>query len=200
MDSEFKGIVLQSTSFQDYHRIVTLFSENAGTLKFFVNNANQTPAKYGFLRPLCKVELLLRPGKKDLYYFQEGQFIKNFIESPKKFDEIHIATQLCKTLLTSQYANKPSFQLYMLFEAYLTALPWMYTPEVLLRSFQLKILIYEGFLNLDDLNTTIPFSEDELALLHLLATAKTLTDLDFEILPKTLSLKIQALYDEVLLI
>jgi DNA repair protein RecO len=192
-----EGIILDSINFEDYHRIVTFYTPENGILKVFVKNASRFAAKFSYLKPLCKVHLIIEAGKKDLYYLQEGNLIKNFLESINHYEQIHIGTCLIKSLLITQFSNEASKEVYLLFEALLSGLSLAKNPENLLRCFQVKILIFEGLLNLESLNQFLSFSDDEKKKILDLHKTRSLIELDELQLNKTLGLKIQALFDDL---
>jgi DNA repair protein RecO len=192
-----EGIILESIPFEDYHRIITFYTPEKGVLKIFIKNASRFAAKFSFLKPLCKVELILKAGKKDLYYLEEGHFIKNFLESINHFEQIEIGSILIKSLLATQYNNCASKEVYLLFEVFLSALSIVKNPENLLRCFQIKTLCHEGLIKLDEVESFILFSKEEKMQLVNLEKVKSLSALDDMKIGKTLGLKIQALFDEV---
>lgn len=192
-----EGIILDSIGFEDYHRIITFYNPEKGIIKIFVKNASKYAAKYSYLKPLCKVDLIINEGKRDLYYFQEGRFIKNFLESINHYEQIHIGTCLIKSLLTTQFSNEASKEVYLLFEVLLSALSLSKKTENLLRCFQIKILIYEGLFNPLSFETSINFSEEDKVIINKLHEVKSLTALEDLNISKTLGLKIQAFFDEM---
>jgi DNA repair protein RecO len=192
-----EGIILDSIPFEDYHRIITFYNPENGVMKIFIKNALRYAAKFSFLKPLCKVDLILKTGKKDLYYLEEGHFIKNFLESINHFEQIEIGSMLIKSLLATQYNNRASKEVYLLFEVFLSALSIVKHPENLLRCFQIKTLSHEDLFNKDDLENYLLFSKEEKMQLLSLEKVKSLSELDEMNIGKTLGLKIQAFFDEV---
>lgn len=192
-----EGIILDSIPFEDYHRIITFYTPEKGVLKIFIKNASKFAAKFSFLKPLCKVDLIINPGKKELYYLQEGHFIKNFLASINHFEQIEIGGMLIKSLLATQYNNRASKEVYLLFEMFLSALSIVKNPENLLRCFQIKTLCHEGLFNNEEVESSILFSKEEKEQLLVLEKVKSLSELDEMNISKTLGLKIQALFDEV---
>lgn len=146
------GIILESRPFEDAHKILNVFTFESGLIKLFIQNAERKALP---LQPYCKMEFVYRKGKSDLDYYLEAKLIKTLPvinkEDPKRgLLEIHIAHHLRKTLLRTLCTSQPAPQLYLLFEAYLTTLPLVNHPENLLCSFQLKWMVYEGILLIEN--------------------------------------------------
>jgi DNA repair protein RecO len=192
-----EGIILHSQAFDTDHRILTFFCPDRGILKVFVKNTALKGASLGFLKPFYKVSIEIQKGRADLYYYQEGYFIKNLMENCTEFSCLQIALNLCSTICKFYKDDAPSKQVYMLLEAFLSAVTLFKNPENLLASFQIKLLCFEGLLNMDIFDSTIPFSKEEIGIINLLKEAKTLTELDDITFKKALGLKIQALFEEL---
>lgn len=192
-----EGIILHSIPFEDNHRIITFFCQEEGIIKVFVYNAGKQMAKFSYLKTLSKVNLTLTKGKKELYYLQEGQFIKSFIENPKNFREIQIAMALTSALLTATFTHQATKAVYFLFEAFLTANSYFKKPENLLRTFQIKMLIHEGVLNLSHLPKYPHFLEQEEKILSNMNELRHIAQIDDLEIPLPLGLKIETLFNEL---
>ncbi|MDR3623694.1 MAG: DNA repair protein RecO [Chlamydiales bacterium] len=216
------GITLESKPFEEFHKIATIFTFEQGLIKLFVQNAHKKNLP---IQPYCKVELVYKKGKSGLDYYKDGRLLKMLpnisSQNPQRgLLEINIANQMAKIVLSSQCTKSPAQNLYLLFEAYLTTLPLVSNPENLLRSFQLKLLIYEGVILIENRCRTcnelldnsyycsgepfcethitqdpIHFSPEESQNLFNLALSRSIHEVDEAILDENFSKKLECFFE-----
>lgn len=146
-----EGIILRAIPFQEFHRILTVFTSESGLIKVFVSNFGQSSAaKNNFFQPFSRIEIILTKGKGDLYYYKDGTLIENYYTRclPELANHyLHGAAGIAKALLLSQLAGKAAPKLFLLLDAYLKNLATSGASQSLISSFQLKLLVHDGLLS-----------------------------------------------------
>jgi DNA repair protein RecO (recombination protein O) len=148
-EERVEGIVLRSTIYKENHRIVTLFTQEAGLISLMVKGV-KTPERLVLLTPFSQIEVFFRRKLSDLYLLKDGSLIADNLFLREKWDYLETAGKMAQIILHSQMPGKPSPLLYALFLACLKQLPQFDEPAPLLLLFYLKLLTHEGILSLDD--------------------------------------------------
>jgi hypothetical protein len=155
------GIVLRTTLYKETHRIITLFTAEAGLISFMAKRV-KTPEKMVLLSPFSQIEVIYRKKLSDLYLFKDGSLITDNLFLREKWDYLETAGKMAQIILHSQLPGKPAPLLYALFTACLKQIPHFEEPTCLLLLFYLKLLTHEGLLSLDDRGSfPIPLSAKE---------------------------------------
>jgi DNA repair protein RecO (recombination protein O) len=149
VEERVEGIVLRTTPYKESHRIITLFSQEAGLISFMVKRV-RTPEKMVLLSPFSQIEVIYRKKLSDLYSFKDGSLIADNLFLREKWDYLEIAGKMAQILLHSQMPGKPAPLLYNLFLGCIRQLPHCEEPASLLLFFYLKLLSHEGILSLED--------------------------------------------------
>ncbi|MFC2049265.1 DNA repair protein RecO [Chlamydiota bacterium] len=213
-----EGIVLQTTPFKDYDRILTLFSPH-GLLKFFVKISKRDYLHSAALTsPWTHIELHYTAGRKDLHRMTEGTILAQNLKLRDRFETLTAADTMVQALLRSQWQGKPAPKLYILFRLFLEHLPTCENPQAGATAFLIKILSHEGLLQLSsELSSpqptsryggeqyppshappgSIPFSSAEEALLSQLALSRSLSHITALTLPADFQTKIATLFSQV---
>jgi DNA repair protein RecO (recombination protein O) len=218
-----EGVILQALNFQDYDKILTVFSPDEGIVKFIVKGASRSKSHVkGLTEPLTHAEFVYTKGKSELYKCQEISAINSNHSLRLSLPVLEAACDLLQAILSSQFPHTPAPQLYKLLNSYLERLNQMQDPHLLATSFRLKLLRHDGLLKFDtycaacsqplnDCSTSIgefycrthapeysiAFSESDAAMMFILAHCKTFAELiDLPITP-TFRLKIIQLFKEV---
>lgn len=140
-----EGTILRSLLFRDYDRILTVFSLEAGLIKFVIKGINK---KFLAATPFTVAEFIYLPGKNDLHKCQEMTPFHSHLPLRNSLACLEVACEMSKTILQTQPAETPTPLLYSLFQWTLHKIPLVKDPYVLLLSFYLKLLKHEGLLHL----------------------------------------------------
>jgi DNA repair protein RecO (recombination protein O) len=143
--SKIEGIILKVIPFGDFDQIFTLFTLEAGLLKFiFKGSQSKRKAVQGICMPLTRVEVIYQEKKSELFSCRDMALLDRF--GKLKIDLMHLqaACEIAKSLLVSQFPGKPSPLLYQLLRLYLEKLSQVHLCSNLTASFRLKILKHEG--------------------------------------------------------
>lgn len=172
-DERVEGIVLRSTIFKENHRIITLFTSEAGLISLMVKGV-KSPERMVLLTPFSQIEVFFRKKLSDLYLLKDGSLIADNLFLREKWDYLETAGKMAQIILHSQMPGKPAPLLYALFLACLKQLPQFEEPAPLLLLFYLKLLTHEGILSLDDRAVfPIPLSAQQWDIMMELASSKS---------------------------
>ena len=149
-----EGIVLQTINFQDYDRILTVFSQNEGVIKLFVKGANRIKQRGGVVTaPLTHLEILYTKSKGDLLKCSSLTLLNAHLDLRTNLTTLEAACEMTQAVLQSQFPNSPAPSLYALLTAYLDKTPGMQDPYLLVASFYLKLLRHDGLLKITPLGS-----------------------------------------------
>ena len=148
-EERVEGIVLRTTPYKESHRIITLFTQEAGITSFMAKRV-KTPEKMVLLSPFSQIEVIYRKKLSDLYSFKDGSLIADNLFLREKWDYLEIAGKMAQILLHSQLPGKPAPLLYNLFLSCIKQIPHFEEPTSLLLFFYLKLLSHEGILSLEE--------------------------------------------------
>lgn len=142
-----EGVVTQTIPFKDYDQIVTIFTPDFGLIKLMVKGAfrNRTRVKRA-ATPLTRVDFVFFEGRGDLKICQEISTVQHYTSLRNQFALLEAGCDLLKAIQQSQLEGRSAPALYQLLCFYLEKLPSVNDPAVLVNSFRLKILKYEGLL------------------------------------------------------
>ncbi len=194
-----EGIVMQVLPFQDADAIFTVYTHDLGFAKFVLKYALSSRQRgKGVPSPLALTEFIYRPTSGELLSCKEATVLDSFHALRKNLSLIEAGGALLKALYQTQPLGKVSDKLYKLLLVYLDKLPQVEDPKVLVASFKLKILRYEGVLtfhnqNLDHLEG---FHPEEAKMLFVMALTQSLGDLKPLLLTAPLEEKIDQLFKE----
>ena len=122
--------------------------------------------------PLARGEFHLTRRQSDLYTLGDASLIDAHYEIRNHLDKLDAACSILRAILTSQYPEKASPELYLLTTAYLKKLKTFPDPPILALSFQMKLLNYEGLFPETREEFGKPLSSDEWLILECLCHAK----------------------------
>jgi len=144
-----QGIILKAANFQDFDKIITVYSADLGLVKFIVKNANAKQYPSHLTAPLTAAEFIFSKGKSDLLKCHEISLISSNHQLRENFDQLEAACDMLQVLLESQQDHTPSPNLYALFNFLLKKIPLMEHPYTLALSFRLKLLRHDGYLGIN---------------------------------------------------
>lgn len=184
-EERVEGIVLKSLEYKERHRIITLFTLEAGIMSLIVKGL-------GLTSPFCQAEYLYLKGKSDLYRFQDGTLVDAHLELRNELKTLQAAGEMAQAVLRSQMPGKPAPQLYSLLISCLKQLPSFADPSSLIAAFHLKLLSHEGVIAWEE-SSQIPvfLSQPEWISLKELASCRSFEKLRQLTVSKDLNTKIQ---------
>lgn len=142
-----EGIVIQVVPFRDYDQIVTLFTPEHGMVKVIVKNGPGRQRKMkSSCTPLTGVDISWMEGKGEIGKCEEIATIRHYAALRTTLDLMEAGCDLLRAIQRSQPVGKISPELYLLLLYYLDKLPTISNPDILVASFRLKILRYEGLI------------------------------------------------------
>jgi len=147
----FKGITLKSIDYQEFDKIIYVFTQNEGVKHLIVKGAKR-PKSYAkvALYPLVHAEFLCqKKGRQlDLSVCREITAINQNLFLRKDIDKLQTACTLARAIQTTQFPNCPSPLLFKLFITYIDKIKTCINLTSLTASFLLKLLRHEGILTL----------------------------------------------------
>lgn len=147
-EEKTEGIVLRSQDYKERQRIITLFTPQ-GLISLIIRNISRKNTRLlSLTTPFCNGEYHFRKGRAELMSFQDGTVLNDHLCLRHSLKSLQVAGSLANAILTSQMAEKPSLALFALYKSYHKQIPHFKDPEVLLASFYLKLLKYEGLLSI----------------------------------------------------
>lgn len=150
MEETTEGILLQTIPYLGNTRILKVFTQKSGLETFLAKGVNKKSWTL-FTTPFCLAEWVVRPSKSEMATLIDASLLDSLSELKNDYTVLFFAGQIAKSLLSFQLPKKKSAELYTLLYAYFKKLSLFEDPEVLVASFQLKILLWEGLLSLQPL-------------------------------------------------
>lgn len=139
------GIVVNAFAFQEYDRILTVFTPEEGLIKFiFKGAASLKKGGGGATAPLTEVELVYTKGKSELYSCREVSVLNHQLALRQNLKTLEAACEILQAIGATQMPGKTAPDLYRLLLTYLEKLPAAHDPATLSASFRLKTLRHEG--------------------------------------------------------
>lgn len=167
------AIVLKATPYEEDGKILKLFTQEAGVLSVIVKKLRRKETFWQTVTsPLARGEFHLLRRQSDLYTLQEASLIDPYFEIRNHLDKLDAACAILRTILISQYPEKPSPELYLLTTLYLKKLKTFPHPNLLSLSFQMKLLNHEGLFPESKGELTAHLSDNEWLTLECLCHAK----------------------------
>ncbi|WP_201456638.1 DNA repair protein RecO [Chlamydia sp. 17-3921] len=142
------GIVLQNQPIGKNHLLVTLFSPE-GLITFFAKQGQTLlcPHRESLL-PFSFGNYTLEYSPPKIRSFIYGEIHHDFPELRQTYSLLQAGGKMTQAVLSSQWKEKPSSELFSLFFNFLYRLHQSKNPELFSAIFLLKLLQYEGILDL----------------------------------------------------
>ncbi len=142
------GLVLQSRPSGKNHILTTLFTPD-GLFTFFVKQGQTLQCDYrDTLVPLSLGEYTLNHKGLRLPTLIHAEILNLFEEIKQTYPLLEASGKMIQAILASQWKEKPSHKLFSLFLNFLHRIPKSSNPEFFSAIFVLKLLQYEGILDL----------------------------------------------------
>ncbi len=184
-----EGLIIREIPFQDYDRILSLFTPTEGLIKLFVKGSGRVKEGNSHrTAPLNIVEVVYTQGRTELYPCREITVINNQLQLRKNLSVLESACDMLQTILSTQLPGKSAPELYQLLLIYLRKLPEVGNPNILSTSFRLKTLRYEGLL---DYNAFKDLKTEEKQLIEVLSLCRDLKLLALIDIEESLTFKIK---------
>lgn len=165
-EEKTEGIVLRCQEYQETSRIISVFTHSSGLLQFIVKKIAN--ARWMTLTtPFTCAEFHYHEGRSSLFRLLEGSVINEHLFLREKLSFLRTAGAMTSALLHTLLPGSPDPLLYILYKNYLNQIPVFDDSSLLLTSFFLKFLRYEGLLDLTD----FPLADQPIA--ESLATVRT---------------------------
>jgi DNA repair protein RecO (recombination protein O) len=145
-----EGIVLKSVPFQDYDRILTVFSPHAGIIKFIIKGANKPTSSAYPVNLLTRAEFVYSKSNSDLCKCSEVSVMNHHLSIRNSYERLEAACDMSKSILSTQFQNAPAEALYELYLRYLENIATIADPQLLSASFRLKVLRHEGLFEIGE--------------------------------------------------
>ena len=167
------AIVLKTTQFEDDGKILKLFSKEAGIISVIIKKLGRKATYFQTVTsPLARGEFHLTRHKSDLYTLGDASLIDGHYEIRNHLEKLDAACSILRSILISQFPEKPSPDLYTLTTIYLRKLKTFPEPSILTLSFQMKLLNFEGLFPETKEELEIPLTSDDWLTLECLCHAK----------------------------
>lgn len=148
-EHQTEGIVLTSIPFKDNDRLVTLLSPDYGLLKLFMKGVNRPKNAYFALKePLTHIDLVFREKRGDFHLFLEGKLLNSFMPIRSSYPHLMASFELVRMLLKTLLPSQPCPEVFLLLKKYFLQFQNFKDPQVLVSSFYLKLLLFEGLLHI----------------------------------------------------
>lgn len=142
-----QGIIVKAVPYQDFHRIITLFTPDKGLVSLFVRGAfTAKKAGGGSSTPLSTVEVTYKEKVTGLHECEEIDTLDMRLDVRQNLQSLEAACAMLRAINQSQSHEKEAPLLYQLLNFYLGKLPQTPNPAVISSSFLLKTLRHEGLL------------------------------------------------------
>ena len=189
------AIVLKATPYEEDGKILKIFTGDVGVISVIVKKLRKKETFWQTLTsPLARGEFHLTRRQSDLYTLNEASLIDAHFEIRNDLTKLDAACSILRTILSSQYPEKPSPELYLLAITYLKKLKTFKDPLLLALSFQMKLLNYEGLFPESKEEINDPITAAEWLLLECLCHAKKFTLLESLAIPASLHEKATQLF------
>ncbi len=148
--TESPGLILSSLNFQDFDRIISVFTQKEGIIKLLVKGANRPKSlRTGFCLPLTLANFYFRKAKGELYHFKEAKLINAYFPIRNNLDALKTAGEIIQHIKSTQMPSEPSPALFSLVVAYLKQIALFTCPlPLLMSSFKIKLLKYDGLFSI----------------------------------------------------
>ncbi len=156
------GLLLQSVPYLGRKKILKIFTPEQGLLSLFVQSTSLTP--------FCLAEWVYRKTNKDIQTLQDVTLLDPLLHLRESYAILSAAGAIAQNLLKTQLPNKRAPELFDLALFYLKNLGA--TPELMVASFKLKLLLHEGLLSPDPEPS---FTSSEWDQVHTLAFSRSLS-------------------------
>lgn len=218
-----EGIVVQVAPFQEVDALYTVYTPSLGLVKLVHNFAlTSSGRKKGVLSPLNQAEFVYRKTSSELLTCKEFTILEPHTKLRENLIWMEAGGHLLQVVRQTQPFGKSSPKLYQLLLAYLDNIPKVDDPKILIASFKLKVLRYEGLIAFDnrcclcdklldemdyDLGQFycaehapqegLHFNVEESQIVFVLALTRSLSDLKLLLLDATLEAKIDILFKQL---
>lgn len=188
------GIVLKATPYEEDGKILKLFTKESGIISVIVKKLGRKGASWQTLTsPLARAEFHLTRRQSDLYSLNDASLIDAHFEIRNNLNKLDAACTILRAILTSQYPEKSSPELYELTTLYLKKIKSFPKPATLATSFLMKLLNFEGLFPENSTDASIPLSPEEWLTLQCLCHGRTFAlleslDIDAPLEDKALTL------------
>ena len=159
MSNTQEGILLQAIPYLGSHRILKIFTPDAGLLTLMAKYVKAKDAAHTV--PFCRVEWVYRKSSGEIHPLKDATLLDPLQALRENFETLFAAGSIAGDLLRSQFPHQSSRSLYELLLACLLHLPR--SPSAIAQSFRLKLLQLEGLLRLQPTCARCPAAASHLS-------------------------------------
>lgn len=145
-EEKTEGILLQTIPYLGQKKILKILSQNDGLLSLFVQNRSHLP----FTNPFLIAEWVYSRKSSAIHSLKDVSLLQDLSDLRIHYETLNHAGQIAQDILRTQLSEKKGHGPYALVTAYLSKLPHVANPEVLVASFRLKLLMHDGLLRLQN--------------------------------------------------
>lgn len=181
MEVRSEGIVLYVVPYGEEDEVAGIFTPLG--LFSLVRKWKQRKAP---LSPLSCCDFLWQEGKGDMVKVKEMHLLNAYLPLRERLETLEAAMGCLQAVRYTQ-GPEPAERLYQLLKSFLERMPRAKDPQTFLSAFYLKLLIYDGLLDLTKLNFEMAH----------LAAERSFTALSALELPKGFHNQVKKLFDEL---
>jgi DNA repair protein RecO (recombination protein O) len=140
------AIIIKGSDYSETSRVMSAFARDLGKVRFMAKGARRRTSPFaGLLEPLAQVELVLIPGRSDLYTLKECA--ASDAASAIRDDLGRLSAGLCALALVdeTQIDDDPQPAVFDLLAATLSQLEQSANVSALLFAFQLRLIELSGY-------------------------------------------------------
>lgn len=145
-EEKTEGLLLQAIPCLGSQKILKVLTREGGLISLIAKKKSLLP----MTNPFLIAEWIYKKGKGEIHHLVDASLSHDFSDLRCDFATIAAAGQIAQDLLRSQYPEKAGSGPYLLTTAYLQKLPHFSSPEILISSFRLKLLMHDGLLALQN--------------------------------------------------
>ncbi len=145
-EKKTEGLLLQAIPYLGSKKILKVLTIESGIVSLMAKTKSLLP----FTNPFLIAEWVYKRGNKEIHSLVDATLRNDLSCLRTDFAILSAAGQIAQDLLRSQYPEKEGGGLYALSIAYLQKLPQFKSPEVLVASFRLKLLMHDGLLSFEE--------------------------------------------------
>ena len=138
-----RGLVLASLDYREKEKILRIYTKEKGKLSLIIR---QKPGNHLLTTPLSEGEFIFNRQRGNLHSVKDASLINPRLHLRKTLSILKSAGAFLQVVIHSQLDEKPTPCLYELLTSYLDHLPKSPNHALLIASFKLKLLKYEGLI------------------------------------------------------
>lgn len=145
-EEKTEGLLLQTTAYLGQKKILKILTPHKG----YISCITQKKSLKGFTDPFLIAEWVYQDKGRDLHSLTDASLLDDLLQIRSSYTALQVAGKIAACILRIAFAGKSEPILYSLSTAYFRKVSlYAHTPSFV-ASFQLKLLLHEGLLALQD--------------------------------------------------